>query len=802
MVEALLRHPKTLLGLALFVAGLALAVAWERLGFSADRSELLARNNPAQRRYRDARERFQPERDVLLLVLCSDAEVRDAATRALGRELQPLGETLTSLDLPNLPQQGLFFLEPSRLHQLESRLDSLAHALRTGDDPQSLDSNPRLRQLLVDCLRSGGRIEYVSPFGEPPPTLPTSRPLLLGSRAQLLLCSPELAPRDGVPRVRAAVERVLPRFAGVRVVAAGDYLVGYEDANRSIRSALQAALCAVIWVHLFFRLAFGRSRPPRLALLCLLVGLAWSLGWVVLVAPTLNLVTVNFPATLVGLGMDFAIGMLYRYEELRRHQPLGLALQGTLLSVGKENLIGAGATALAFASLSWTDFASLAELGRICAGGVLLCWLASVTVLPALLVLTDPAEAAGAPRWDTWVRWERNLRERPGRLVLLGLVLTMVALPFSRRPQFHGDLLAIQPLGSAAVEADRAFHASAGMCPLSAVSLCKDEDTLRRRARQFAALPSVARVECPLLALPPSDPRRIPVIQRLVKAIAQLPPLGHPPEPAGAEELLRLRHQFGARLGLGKLGPGPAQDGLLAFRRFLYDDLQARLRWLRAQKSEPVPDWSQLPPAWQRRYRSPDGVWQLRIYSRLHLWDPARCAQFLADLRSVDPNVTGMPVITDLFLQSLHQSLLQAARNALLAIFVLLWISLRSLRRALLTLLPKLVAMLWTLGAMGALGLNFNPVNGTSLPLMLGIGLVFSVHVLHRQVEAPNEELFAGSTGPAVLVSGVSTLLGYAALLLVPHRGMMSLGLVMALGLSANLIAALVFFPALLRLRR
>ncbi len=74
-----------------------------------------------------------------------------------------------------------------------------------------------------------------------------------------------------------------------------------------------------------------------------------------------------------------------------------------------------------------------------------------------------------------------------------------------------------------------------------------------------------------------------------------------------------------------------------------------------------------------------------------------------------------------------------------------------------------------------------------ALPLTLGIGLIFVVHVL-QQSDQPRS-LFSDSTGPAILLSALTTFIGFATLLAAEHRGVASLGLVMAVGVVARVIS-------------
>jgi len=224
--------------------------------------------------------------------------------------------------------------------------------------------------------------------------------------------------------------------------------------------------------------------------------------------------------------------------------------------------------------------------------------------------------------------------------------------------------------------------------------------------------------------------------------------------------------------------------------------LNARREWLAAQREEPVPSWEQLPPALINRYHR-GSQWLIKIYPKADVWEKLALENFLQELSQVDPAVTGLPLLTHTYLGQIKDSYWVAGRNALIAISLILLISFRRLDEALWALAPKLLGVIWMLGAMGMLGVNFNPANATALPLTLGIGLVFGVHVVHRMRGNPNLGVFAGSTGNAVLVSGVSTVLGYISLVTSPYRGIASLGLIMGLGVISSLLTSLVVLPVL-----
>jgi len=126
----------------------------------------------------------------------------------------------------------------------------------------------------------------------------------------------------------------------------------------------------------------------------------------------------------------------------------------------------------------------------------------------------------------------------------------------------------------------------------------------------------------------------------------------------------------------------------------------------------------------------------------------------------------------------------------------------RSVKTTLLALFPKLVGVLWMVGLMGWFRVDFNSANFLALPLILGIGLVFGVHVVHRVQEEGSEGMFAHSTGPANALAALSTMLGFGTMIAATHQGISSLGFVMTVGVGANLVASIVFLPAVLRILR
>jgi len=148
----------------------------------------------------------------------------------------------------------------------------------------------------------------------------------------------------------------------------------------------------------------------------------------------------------------------------------------------------------------------------------------------------------------------------------------------------------------------------------------------------------------------------------------------------------------------------------------------------------------------------------------------------------------------------------RAALLAAVVVLLILAIDFRSLKDALLALVPTIIGWLWMTGLMVVFGWRFDVANVVSMPLVLGIGIAFGVHMMHRcreeeQEGRPPEErldLVVRGTGGAIAVAALTTMVGFGGLMVGSHGGMKSFGGLMMLGIGLCLLATVLVLPALL----
>ena len=139
---------------------------------------------------------------------------------------------------------------------------------------------------------------------------------------------------------------------------------------------------------------------------------------------------------------------------------------------------------------------------------------------------------------------------------------------------------------------------------------------------------------------------------------------------------------------------------------------------------------------------------------------------------------------------------------AMAAIVIFVFMTFKNFKTTLFIFLPVIVGSLWTIGIMDLTGVRFNLANLVILPLILGIGVVNGIHIIHRYREEPDKSVpvLAKSTGQAVILSSLTTMIGFGSMMVADHQGIFSLGLVLTIGVGSCLVASVTIVPAILKL--
>lgn len=853
--ELAVRRPWAVIGAAVALACVALLITGLKLGYRTSRLDLVGAESEFDKIWRNYIAEFGGDDDAVIVVEGAGPEAVKPAMRDLAQQLaqQPrhFENILHEVDLAPLRAKGLYYLPAPELAGVEQFVaqtepivrgqwsalgaGTMASALGMGlvaqpNDAQKAAELSRYLASLSAGLTPGAA--YASPW-----------PAMAGSLAALgQQNSDQLLQNDGklgfvllrlvltddgnfargsraIDDLRGVIARVQQWHPNVRIGLTGLPVMENEEMRCGQSSMLCASLVSFVAVAVLFVAGFGGLRHATVANLVLLLGMAWSYGYLTLSVGHLNIISMAFSVTLIGIGIDYGVHYVARYLQLRQDNlPCDEALLETSRGVGPAIMTGAVTTAVAFFTTAMTEFTGVAELGIIAGGGLLLCAAAVVLVLPAVVSLMDQGPlGARKPQPLPVQHWFEPIFNSPRHALWATVAFSAFCGVGVNRLWYDHNLLNMQPVGSESVQWERKLMNDCRQSLWYALSVANSREELLARKREFLALPSVERTEEIVSLLPgdttakqpaiariqgrltglPEHPPTIPVEgpERLAAMLAQLRS-AVPPTPVGAEikqSLNQLVEQ------LGTLPPAQCLEALARFQQHTAGDLLHRLHLVAGMTRIDPPQLADLPPSLVSRFVSKSGERHvMRVYGRGDIWDMKSLERFVADVRTVDPQATGNPLHGFESSLQMKRSYEQAAIYALAVILIVLLIDFGDILHAILASLPLGFGMLQTFGLMGWADIQLNPANIIALPLILGIGVDYGVHLVHDYLHQPGRFRPSPSTMVAVLVDALTTIAAFAALMLASHQGLQSLGRVLTIGVSFCLINSVVLLPALL----
>jgi len=639
-----------------------------------------------------------------------------------------------------------------------------------------------------------------------------------------------------IDRLRQLVKQTQAEVPGLNVGITGEPVLDYDEMTQSKKDITLASIVSLILCALIFIYGYNEIGRPVKATICLVIGLGYTLAFTTLTIGHLNILTITFVPMLIGLGIDYGVHLITRYEEELRHgKTAEAALTKAMVFTGQGIFTGALTTAGAFLAMAFTHFKGIQEMGIICGGGLLLCFIPMMTMLPAMLLrgkqnVIDHQVTEDATR----ARIENIWLQRPVLVMGITAGLCVAAVLGARKVYFDYNLIKMQSPSLPSVMFEQKLLESADKSLLYGAVIADSLTNAVELADKIRKLPTVADIEPPFygdfladqneklelvgqikqeiasLQFNPPDTRPVDVFELSRTLYGLYGYLGNALEEVGNSDPDLTRQLVALREAIEDLrktmlrGDTPAlaehADKLAQFQRALFADLIETFQVLQQQDNRAPLQVEDLPPALRDRFVGVTGELLLQVYPRDDVWQRDKQEKFVTELRKVDPNVTGTPVQLYEYETLLKDSYVQAAWYSLAAIALMVFFHFRSLGAVILSLLPVGIGTLWLVGLMGWFGIPINLANIMTLPLVIGIGVTNGVHILNRFAEERTPGILARSTGKAVLVSGLTAIAGFGSLILAKHRGIYSLGCVMATGIATCMIAGLTFLPALLNL--
>jgi hopanoid biosynthesis associated RND transporter like protein HpnN len=875
--------------LATFLALASIAYSLTSLKFATSTRALLPQGERYIERYVELDREFGELDDLAIVVQASSLPEATLYASRLVRELRtanvPLNRITYRIDPKQFEGRALLYLSQDRLKEIRERIfdyqelmekfaerptldqlvdgiaTSIAQAFVSGLLDLGLQTSPGskgsldLRFVNDVVAQIAGRLDRPTPYRSPWGGLfsvgdegSESAGYFLSDDQRLLfiLAEPKSEGgssftdnREAIEGVRAMVASLRAEFPDVEVGVTGKPALSNDEMVAAFRDSEYASVVAFVLTLILLVLAFMRIGKPLLSLVVLSLSLAWSVGLATLVVGHLSLFSVMFISIVIGIGIDFGIYYLFRYEEeMFLGRSLRDAIEITAARSGPGMLVSALTAAATFYVLMLTDFRGLQELGFVSGSALLLSWVAMMFVFPAVLVIVDRRHldrvGVTVPRA---IRLERmhvpyvdQINSHPRTVLAVAAVITVLSMLAFAWVHFDYNLLNLQAEGTESVTWEKKILATSGRSGFAALDSAGSLEELRRKQTAYRRLPSVSEVDSALLLIPDDQPEKQKIIRDFAPIVAPVRVARQ--QPVDVDRLIltldTLRRRFD--IAAGEAPAGDTQRHLVALRddiaqlviklrqtdrsvsepaltvlqRQVYRDFVTSFQRLQSNLAPRTVGLTDVPLEIKRKFISDEGRFLLQIHPAVNIWDRDGSQQFVRDLRSVNLEVTGTPVITHEAIRLMERAYKQGTVYAIVLVTLLTALMLRHVRETLLALSPLALGLIWTAGLMYLFNLKLNLGNIFGIPLILGSGAEFGINIVMRFMEDRDRgaggPLIARSTVMAVLVNGLSTIVGFGSMMLAAHRGIYGLGLLLTLGSITCLIASLIVLPVLLKL--
>lgn len=636
--------------------------------------------------------------------------------------------------------------------------------------------------------------------------------------------------------IRETVAEVGARHPGIEIGVTGKPVLQADELATSDADMRRCAAGALLIIALIFIRAFRGWRRPLLMVLTFAIAFGWSYGAATILVGRLNLLSIVFMLVLVGVGLDYGVHVTTRWMACRRSgRSIESAVAETLRTAAAGNISGAVTSAGVFLIALLTDFGGLRELGVVAGTGLLLCVVAMNTVLPAMLVLDEgrhpvPSGIPETPASTMPTASPPAAGRGPsiGILVLAAAITIALGVVVASRARFEDNLLDLQADGLASVDWEHRVLADSTSASWFAASIADSmpevaalvdaagrEPTIgstrsvldlmpiqtAERDRRLETLAAITATESeagddrresdgPASPIAPDDWRLA------AESAARLAALARPRDAAAAEDLDAIGTRLAILAEAGVREPTLTAAAVDASRRRARDAVRALCRGASGDLR------AALPPAVRDRLVAPSGRFLVSLVPAEDVWSPEPMGRFVEAIRRVDPHVTGVPITQFESLRDMRRSFLEMAAGASLLVAMIVWIDFRRLRRMLAIMTVLGIGLLWTIGITTLLGVHLNVANFFAIPILIGLGVDSAIHLLHRVDECGDGPIDLADTRRAVVLTVVTTGIGFGSLIFARHRGLESLGVVMAIGSGAILLATLGLLPAMIRLGR
>ncbi|MBN2536347.1 MAG: MMPL family transporter [Spirochaetales bacterium] len=655
--------------------------------------------------------------------------------------------------------------------------------------------------------------------------------------------------------IKAILKKVQKNFPDLKVGYTGDVATQGDEQDAMSFDMSVPSLVALALILLLFIFSFKQIRAVVFVIIALICGVIFSFGFLGITLGEVNMLTSMMAVLLIGLGVDYGIQVIVNFNTYREegYTPED-AIKNTYIKSGLGITMAAVTTAIGFFVLSATGSKAFVQFGIVMGIGIVMCLIAMMFILPSLLLLFGKKKDFASTRLP---KINFNFLSSLGKItykyrwvtLIAGLIIT-AGLLYSAffLNKYEYDIMKLEPQQMPSIVQYDKVMEKFDINPYASMYIAESIEEARELTEKLEKQKLVAQVSSISQLIPDKDeiPERIDIIRELhnidkryttffyseselEEFIAQVDRLEDNIIEIGQlsvaglgedNKIVRRRNEmireiFGAEVGRPGKEVFQKLIALIKSDPPLYAERLSLLDLAFAPEMDRIIDsmtdikdsvtqddiLADLPESYRKNYFDKSGTKNLiMIYPRQDIFaDLANTERFNSNLEKVSQKITGTPQILVEWLKEFNEATPKAALFIFLSVFVFLLLTFRSLKYTLFATVPLVVGMIWMLGAYPLFGLKMNMVNVIIIPLVIGMGIDFGIHIAHRYKTEGDIETTYRYTGKGVFLSALTTMIGFGSLSLVgSFPSIASLGSILFFGITACLLTTLIILPALL----
>ena len=843
------RFPWLIIILTIVLGSASLYYTVNNLGINTNSAEMLSPDLPFQKNTQRIEEEFPQDSRVIILVIDAlTPEETSQATITVAEKLEQQNKSFSSVYIPTendfFRQQALLFLEQEKLEELSEKLaktqpfigylaqnyhlqglfDIISKALKSEDDSLPTDLDPLLTAINDAITHQLNNQPYHLSWQN----LIAANDLNSNPTRSIVIAKPILnfdevmAAENALSAARTVIDQVMQDIPSVKIRITGETALEHEELESVSEGAIFSGVASFFLVCLSLWLCLRSIKLMLATLIVLILGLILTAGFATFSVGHLNLISIAFAVLYIGLGVDYAIHICLHYREHREQGDNDLeAISQSLKTVGFPILLCAITTSMGFLAFIPTDYSGVSEFGIISAGGMYIGFFVSVTVLPALINVfsiknVKPVSSsfslgslATFPfRYSTPIR-------------VLTLVTAILASTLLTQLVFDSNPINLRDPNSESVSTIKELLKSQSASPFALIALAPNREDAKNMAYQLEQLPSVHEAIILDNLVAKNQEEKLEVIEELDLILGNqlnnFNPVLDTTDPKQAllnfnsniAEALEKETTHAPRATLEQLynnirrilllsNSSASDEPYKLLEKNILGLLPYTMKRLQTSLTAQPYQLEGIPESIRTRWLSPNGFYKIHITPEHDQNKIDNLKQFVTEVTKVAPSASGLPVADQASGTAITDAFIQAFIGAVVAIFVLLLIILRDFKNTFLVVGTLLLAALLT-GAVNVLLNNpFNFANVIALPLLMGMGVDSSIHIMQRLKSglSSKKEILQSGTARGVFFSSITTLCSFSSLAFTPHVGTSSMGLLLAVGIFFTLACTLIVLPA------